>query len=522
MGSEADDGHGVSDEASSPRLEEIAVELFSELQRRFPVCCASDEFYFFPQLAAPREGFAAGQAWDDFSAGAVADAVKALARAEIQLSLVTGKNGEDPAPLRRLCRTLAEQLAYIQRHRTQPTWYLTIVVAGLVQALEAHDTALLQHRFNGLPAFLARAAVNLDRVPALFAELGVKMADDAVSWLQGLQDRAAPAVPAALQALADFRKALQQMTTVPDFHLRQEHLESIVAGHMGCHAGVAAVLEEIETELHETEDVLAGLAGEIDPRGAWPEILQSLPVVPAPSGPLPLFEAEVARLAAHCVGAGLVSADFAARCVAGVAPVPDMLTAVRAAAAYSSRPGHPATGGTFYVYAGESGIVRPDGLHPEYRMTAAHETWPGHHLLDSARWDLSSPVRRALEFPLFYEGWACFAESLLMETGLFSDPVDRFILAARRYRRAARGRVDLLLQTKRLEPAEAAEELVKAGLPRPQAIDSVPKYALRPGYQVCYAIGQRRMEARFRRETRGNLAGFVDRVMKMGETICDN
>jgi len=507
-------------EAFAPSVEEIATQLFCELRNRFPVCCASDEFYFFPQLEPADSGTASLRAWDDFSPETVADTVKVLARADARLSAAPIGNGDDPTPLRRLCRTLAEQLAYIRCHRTQPTWSLTIVVAGLVDALQAQDTELLQRRVEELPAFLQQAQANLDRVPALFAEIGVHMANQAMTWLQGLEGSTA-GLPATLQAVADFSRALEDIHPAPGFRLQPEHLESIVSAHMGCGASVAAVLDEIEDELSRTRRVLEGLAANLAPGRTWRETLHSLPPVPAPDGPLPLFEAQVKRLEEHCVGAGLVAPDFVRRCRVAVEPVPDMLAAVRAAAAYSARPGHPARGGTFYVYAGESGIVGTDGLHPEYRMTTAHETWPGHHLLDSSRWDLRSPVRRALEFPVFYEGWACFAETLLVDTGLFTEPIDPFILAARRYRRAARGRVDLLLQTGQTSIADAVRELREAGLPPAQASDSVPKYALRPGYQACYAIGQRRMERRFRRESGGNAAAFVERIMRTGETIRD-
>ena len=71
-------------------------------------------------------------------------------------------------------------------------------------------------------------------------------------------------------------------------------------------------------------------------------------------------------------------------------------------------------------------------------MTTAHETWPGHHLLDISRWCLDRPLRRSLEHPLFYEGWACFAEEMTARTGYFADPWDRFILAQRRLRRRPR------------------------------------------------------------------------------------
>ncbi len=125
----------------------------------------------------------------------------------------------------------------------------------------------------------------------------------------------------------------------------------------------------------------------------------------------------------------------------------------------------------------------------EYRMTAAHEAWPGHHLLDSCRCNLDRPLRRPLEFPLFYEGWACLAEELMARTGYFDDPWDRFLLAKRRAERAARGLIDLGLQSGRMTSEQAVKLLARVGYRQETARSVVPKYLLRPGYQVCYTFG---------------------------------
>jgi len=106
---------------------------------------------------------------------------------------------------------------------------------------------------------------------------------------------------------------------------------------------------------------------------------------------------------------------------------------------------------------------------------------------------------------------------LMAETGYFSDPWDRFLLARRRIERAARGLIDIGLQTGRLTFATATELLVKAGYTARHAEIVVPKYALRPGYQVCYTSGLRRM-LRLRERCRYLSAGeFARRVLQLGE-----
>ena len=77
----------------------------------------------------------------------------------------------------------------------------------------------------------------------------------------------------------------------------------------------------------------------------------------------------------------------------------------------------------------------------------------------------------------------------MARTGYFDGPWDRFLLAKRRAERAARGLVDLGLQSGRMTTVQAQALLLRVGY-RPEVARSVvPKYLLRPGYQVCYTLG---------------------------------
>jgi len=102
-------------------------------------------------------------------------------------------------------------------------------------------------------------------------------------------------------------------------------------------------------------------------------------------------------------------------------------------------------------------------------------------------------------------------------TGYFSGPADILLLAKRRRRRAIRGLVDLDLQTGKLDCRSAAQLLVEAGFPADAAASVVPKYALRPGYQVCYTFGLRRFLDLYRRYGTGDTERFVQEVLSCGE-----
>ena len=80
------------------------------------------------------------------------------------------------------------------------------------------------------------------------------------------------------------------------------------------------------------------------------------------------------------------------------------------------------------------------------RTTVLHESVPGHHAHSGAQSvdERLTPWQRHLaRVPGCNEGWALYAEALAVETGLVSEPADRFgWLAARRWR-LARVLIDL-------------------------------------------------------------------------------
>jgi len=150
-------------------------------------------------------------------------------------------------------------------------------------------------------------------------------------------------------------------------------------------------------------------------------------------------------------------------------------------------------------------------------MLTAHETYPGHHLLDISRWNMVRSLRRPVEQPVFYEGWACFAEELLRLTGYFSTPEERFLLAKRRLWRAVRGKVDLGMQKGTMDINAAVGYLEETGVYGKHAVSVVKKYLLNPGYQLCYTLGVRRFLDLFSRFGLNNLQKFVKITLTQGE-----
>jgi len=72
-------------------LQDLTLELYAFLARRFPVCCWSDEFVFFPQAVEEEMDWSR---WDDFSPGSVEDAVTSLGWFRRRLGEFAGSDNE--------------------------------------------------------------------------------------------------------------------------------------------------------------------------------------------------------------------------------------------------------------------------------------------------------------------------------------------------------------------------------------------------------------------------------------------
>ncbi|MBS3779162.1 MAG: DUF885 family protein [Desulfovermiculus sp.] len=419
--------------------------------------------------------------------------------------------------LKKVVRTLREHLIHIRVWETQPSLYLTITCLGLAEALE-QGVRQADQRARTLPQFLDQAGRNLKKVPACFRDVGLEMIKDTRAYLAMLQEQL-PDLSAAQQALDRFEDKLKNVSVRSGFRLPEERMSLVIERHITCGISIAQAAETLDREI---EDVNRALAQEARTMGykTWPEAYANIPLPElGQDGLVGLYRDEVLRLGRHCIQTGLVPDRLYQANPVQVMPVPGYLSAIRAASSYSIPPRHPPAGGVFYVLkAHDPPEAQKDSLR-EYRILAAHETWPGHHLLDINRWSLSSPVLRAVEQPLFYEGWACFAEEMLGMTDYISEPGDRLMVAKRRLWRAIRGKVDLGLQTGTMSMEEAAAMLTRTGMTPEQAQSSARKYVLNPGYQLCYTLGLRYFLDLFERYGCNDITWFARIVLKHGQ-IC--
>ncbi|MBD3305216.1 DUF885 family protein [candidate division KSB3 bacterium] len=509
---------------SALSVETIARQMFDTLVRTFPVACASDEFYYFPQVRPANPHWST---WDQFSPEIIEDITRQLSGWEHELDRLASQAGEDERQaeitlLQQTALTLREQLTVVRTWESQPSFALTIACLGLAEAFAAEDPAAKYDRAATLPEFLIQASRHMQHVPALFRDIGLEMVADTRRYFLSLEPTL-PELQPALSALDRFEERLRTVSTREAFWLPSELLERVFQVHLRYEMTLQEITEMLDLEIAEMQHVMEQEARALNPdlpsgHADWAQVLRSLPMpMIGEEGLLGLYRAEVERLAQHCLDHGLISSEFITTCPVHVAPVPAFLSAIRTASSYSIPPKHPPEGGIFYINNAEKPEEIQQRYLREYPMLTAHETYPGHHLLDSCRWSLAHPVRRVIESPLFYEGWACFAEEIMRITGYFSAPADRLLLAKRRYWRAVRGKVDVGLQTGTLSLPAAAHDLSHTGVPLKQADSLVRKYPLNPGYKVCYTLGVRRFVDLFHHYGQDKIHPFIHTVLGQGE-----
>ncbi|UCG38412.1 MAG: DUF885 family protein [bacterium] len=500
----------------------VAKDLYGFLAERFPVCSSSDEFVFFPQAVSSPPQWAR---WDDFSPDSIEEAVSALRRFRSRLMDSTGppgSGGEDDSAVRSLLvwvvQTLEEQFESVRTHATQPTFALTAATVGLIQAVQSGDGEALACRLGGLPAFLRGAQVALDKVPVLFRDQGVEMARELRQWTASLGSIGS--LRPALRGLDAYIKRLGALRVREQFTLESDLLERVVRHHTGSGLNLSEALAELEDEVLTSRELLRTEARRLGHGSHWEAAFSSMVQEAIPDGgKVQLLRDEIRRLREHCRAMGLIRRGATRGDSISIEELPPSLVAVRAADSYNALPGHPFRGGVFYIFGGGSLGLATGTIHPVYRMTAAHEAYPGHHLLDLHRWNHPDAVRRPVEYPLFYEGWACFGEDLMLRTGAFDRSYDRLIIARRRYRHAIRGKADLLLHSGAVDLDGAARCLLEGGFTPLRAAETVRKYALRPAYQMCYTVGRRRFQRLLESFKEGDIPGFARRVLSSGEIL---
>jgi hypothetical protein len=497
----------------SRRLLALSEEYFSFLARSLPVCCLSDEFHFMPRVDLARFHKEETDCLDrEFLEGALSR-VKAW-RADLD----TFSAEEDPCLAGLLGQSMDAFLVHwetLRLWKRDPGLYLKVAFIGLDQALswpfenEEERKALYRARLDAITRLLSWGVEQLGEVPRPAGEASLDMVGTCRDFLSriaeerskdpGLSGKELPGKErAAFEELERFERFLQGLGCTEGFTPGPGLFLEILDRGFGWKGEINEALEILRQEATDKEQTLARLAGTIDPSKEWRAIYDGTALPDrAYDEPLSLYRNEVERLGAFFGRQGVV--PMPPEGSVRVEATPSYLQPIRATASYSAPPfiDERVREGCFFVQVvddqgpSEEGRRRLESVHREYRYLTAHETCPGHHLLDWFRLSQPDPIRRWIESALYYEGWACYAEQLVDELGYDPDPRQHLIRLKRDLWRAVRGRLDLELHVGTISLEQGAERLEALGYTPRDARKQARRVTLTPGYQLCYTLGKR-------------------------------
>ncbi len=519
-------------EPALPALTGLAGDYFCYLARKFPTLCRHDEFMFFPRAAVPPEYW-----WQAprLEAAVIQSAAAQVAdwAARLTTLLPEIKDHEAAAEATLLRHSLGGVLRELGPGGPwvrDPFFYLKVaalawapILAGtprlgqgdeeklaelLAQVARLFTWAALQIKTLTLPVQLLSAGAFADArrffdeaLPGFFTAQG---------FSGGSLRRRVSEVSRKLQR---FLEKVVALPVTASYSKGEEGLLEILTQSWGWDKGLDAAAAILETEIATSQAALANVAAGLNPDLSWARVLEGLPLPEHRGGLLSLYRREVERLWAFW---GKSSVLPALQGRVEVAATPLYLQSLRSSASYAAAWGPPEeTPGYFYV----SPEMEDRAHHLRHcRFLSAHETVPGHHFLDTLRLSLPGLVARQYESPLYYEGWACYAETLLLSEGyLDKKPGDLLVGWQRRLWRALRGQVDLELQRGRWDLEEGCRRLDQAGYPQGASRAQVLQLALNPGYQLCYTLGLREI-LRLREEYKPlGLARFHEILLRGGQ-----
>lgn len=503
--------------------------------------CASDEFHFLPQVETASHYY---DQVDNLDADVIRECLFDLRKFQDEFDCLASHENDfeklaDFELLKASVAGILIELEMKQSWRHNPLLYLKIAFIGLDHALTKpasepeERTERTLARLQAIPRLLQQAIANIDSVPKTYHQAALTMLIYCKSYLAEINksyDNAnggylTEGLQKARPALDDFDKFLRTLSPVPDQQFVVSVLETTLKDHFLSVRSLPEVFQIAVEEWHDNLVQLKKLQANIDPGKSWMELYHAYsPSAIEKTNTISLYQHEIERLGRFFRKHGF--RDIGLSSSLEVCETPTYLRSVRSSASFSAASREDVgEKDLFYITTRppqqrgkEAGNLLKKRLHREYKFLAAHETFPGHHLLDSVRRKLENPIRRQIESPLFYEGWAYYAESLLTEYGYVNSPIEYLVDCKRRLWRAARCQIDVGLTTGIFAEEDAIKLLTKVGFTSEEAGRQVDHFRLNPGYQLCYSLG--RYEIMKLRETYGSGMGldqFHRQLLEGGE-----
>ncbi len=510
----------------------IAKEYFDYLGSNLPHQTASDEFYFLPRCEAAVDHMGN---LDRLTPIVTTEHLIRVREMLAQLPTDGFQDLEEEIDAITIRESMERFLWQFEKEavwRTDPTLYLKIPLFAMDEIMSRESIAKDEIRGSmadlllGLPSFLELGRKNVSRPSEIAVSVCRKMAGDGLAFLRKDVPRfidekmSGDILLSGLmrKACEEWGRFARQVSALKDqmpFAMGEERYGETLAIGVGTDLSPAEVLAAAEEGFHETLERATALARSIDSNKDWRDLLTEPPHDSGPEQTLPeLYGKEVANLRDFFHSKDVFTFPEHER--VHVTPTPSYLTAVRATAAYRA----PLTGrangvGVFQIspLEGSSHLI---AMHCPY--LSSHETYPGHHILDALRTAHPNPIRRQIESPLFYEGWACYGETLLDELGYVTQPRLQLAQLQRQLWRNLRSMLDVKLQTGAVTILEAQKEIEAIGFSSATAERQIRRFCLSPGYQSCYFLGMREiLRLREKYAHRMGLKAFHDTLLGGGQ-----
>ena len=503
---------------TSLALHKLAGRYFDDLARAFPVMCASDEFHFMPRVQAASSQYHGLDCLEQTALSAIIDALRSY-RSQFNRYRIAAESLEtqiDAVMLEGSVNGLLVELEQARSWRHNPLLYLKIAFIGLDHAWnkpalsEDARRDRMRRRLDRIPELFVEGMINLSGTSSHYRQAALDMARDSrrylIQWLQSLSDRDRRVfetpVKAVLDQLGDWQRYVKSLTILPDEKLVSGKFQVILRDIFLNRRSPKEIFSIAEEAWHRNYSALEDLQRRIDPSQTWTALYHGYhPDDLGELDTLSLYRAEYDALKRF-----FTEKRFFGMATVGVLQVvktPLYLHSVRSSASFAAAFSKDKRECShFYIspdldrrgHSADPQQRLRKRLNREYRFLCAHETIPGHHLIDSIRRTLSNPVRRQIESALFYEGWAYYAETLLAQYGYVNSPLALLVDRKRRLWRAARCQIDTGLSTGRMSKEAATDLLIRTGFNSHEARRQIIRFQLNPGYQVCYTLGRFEIE----------------------------
>jgi hypothetical protein len=494
----------------------LALTYFNYLAQRFPVMCASDEFDFLPRAENASQHY---DKLDTLEAVAIEETIDTLKQFQKDFAFPNDETGDldNLIDLNLLKANAAGILIELDSKRSwqyNPLLYLKIAFIGLDHALikpavdsnEVRERAFA--RLSAIPEILGQGMDNIRLVPETYYQASLMMAADCKEYLleigndssktflkhhEGMFAKNLEIALTSLDALAQF---LKSKSPEPDRRFAVTTLEDSLKNHFLSTRTPDEIFAIAREEWRDILGQLKKLQSQIAPNKTWEELYHAYrPAQGKEAEIIALYSQEIDRLRIFFGRNGFNEKFLSAPLEIDYTPT--YLKSVRGSASFAAAFSRdPQEESYFYISShfprhGSEEIGNPlqKRLNREYKMLTAHETIPGHHFLDSVRRSLKNPIRRQIESPLFYEGWASYAESMLIEYGYLDDPLELLVSLKRNLWRSARCQIDVGLTLGKLTEKDALNLLKRCGFASQEASRQLDRFRLNPGYQLCYSYG---------------------------------